>query len=234
MTNYLKTQFFLFLKEYIPNKISYLIAAVCVSLSLSIFALPQKVLKLLSLSQTPQSELLLKWLAPPWIMFLGLLLVYILSLRFYRSSKNLKSWIFDQKITLTIGEYFDIKTERDHPLRIELRKISKEQIPPPYICIPNSKENDIKTETATVIFSPSFVYPGRCVKKIENQSGTFKETFVMPKYQIPQTEEDSSVFFFNVTNSINGARFFRCYVEHINPNKQQVEFEVYYLWVNRK
>ncbi|MCD6366814.1 MAG: hypothetical protein J7L46_04660 [Bacteroidales bacterium] len=232
MANQLKDEFFSSLKEYIPNKKSYLIAVGCLLLSLFLFAYPQKALELISIKQTPQSELLIKWLVPPWIMFLGLLSVYVLSLRFYRSTKNLKSWRFDKKITLNVGDYFDVKTENDYPLRIELKKISKEQMPPPYICIPESKDNEIKTETATVMFSPAFIYPGRCVKKVENNhSGSFEETFIMPKYQTP--EEDLSVFFFNVTNSTNGARFFRCHIEHINPNKQQVELDVYYLWVDR-
>ena len=171
-------------------------------------------------------------MVPLLLILFGLLTSHILTIFYFQSSKNLKSWKFDQKIILTVGEYFDISTESDHPLRVELKKISKETMPPPEICIPYSKDNDIITDTATVMFSPAFIYPGRCVRKIENYSSSFEETFILPKYKFP--EEDTSVYFFNVTNSTNGAKFFRCHVAHINENKQQVELEVYYSWSERK
>lgn len=141
-----------------------------VFLSIVIFVFPQEVLEKTGLTRTTQLEFITKWVLPPWLMFFGLFITHVWRTYVYGSSQNLKHWKFYETITLTIGEYYEIKKGNDLILKITLIDISKEKMPPPYVCIPQSESHNIDTEAAILSFYPPFVYPGRCVKNIENST----------------------------------------------------------------
>ncbi|MDA8090785.1 MAG: hypothetical protein M0Z61_11300 [Nitrospiraceae bacterium] len=147
------------------------------------------------------------------------------------AAKVLPHWKFHDKITLGLGSYHDVKTKNGEKFfRITLKDISQRDMPPPYES-PDSVPKEIKTDVATLGFTPGFfIYPGFRVKRIHDSSFSNESTFYMCKsdYQ----EESDSVFFFKTQHVTDGEYFFRCFVDHINPIKKEVELNIYFIWEN--
>lgn len=142
---------------------------------------------------------------------------------------ELTHWKFHKKITLGIGSYHDLPTKRgDKFLRITVKDISRQDMLPPYES--DSTPDEIKTEVATVGFEPGFfVYPGSRIKKLKTSPFFNEECFYMPKNQ--SQEAMYSVFFFHTEHVTDGEYFFRCFVDHINPVKKEVDLNIFFIWL---
>lgn len=144
---------------------------------------------------------------------------------------ELTHWKFHDKITLSVGSYHDVLTKRGEKFfRITLKEISQQNMLPPYES--DSIPDEIETEVATVCFEPGFfVYPGSRVKKVKTSPFFNEECFYMPKNE--SQEAMYSVFFFHTENVKDGAaQFFRCFVDHINPVKKEVDINIFFIWLN--
>lgn len=162
------------------------------------------------------------------VLALTLIIIYIRSRKqnnFYINN-NIKK--VHKKITLTINDYQEIELRSGHTFKIELKEIKKDTINYPYLIVNGEKEKKEK-EVAVLNFDRMYpLYPGRCVKQIDENEINEGMTFCMPKYT-SFSEEDVSVFSFAITNTYDDMNFFRCLVKHINPVKQEVELDLYYL-----
>ena len=110
-----------------------------------------------------------------------------------------------------------------------MKDISQQAMLPPYES--DSTPDEIKTEVATVGFEPGFfVYPGSRIKKMKTSPFFNEECFYMPKNE--SQEAMYSVFFFHTEHVTDGEYFFRCFVDHINPVKKEVDLNIFFIWLN--
>ena len=138
-------------------------------------------------------------------------------------------WKYHDTITLSVGTYHDIFTKHGKQFfRITLKDISRKRMPPPYES--DHTPDEIETDVATVGFSHGFMLThGPRIKKVETSPIFDEYCYNMSK--IENDEEDRySVFFFKTEHVDDGEFFFRCYVDHINPVKKEVELNVYFIW----
>jgi hypothetical protein len=202
------------LETWLPSKWPRLIMGLAISLSL-IILIPPRYLQIAGLPLNQEEISIARTVGIPWLLLFSLALTHFLILQERKAFENLKNWKFHKIITLDVGDYYELKNGEKSFLKITVNKVSKEKVPPFYFYHPESEANDVECDTATLTFYPSFIYAGRCVKKIENPSSISEESFILPN-KTHGNEEDHSVYFFNVTNSRKGERFFRCHIEHIN------------------
>ena len=193
-----------------------------------LFAYPLKVAEIFRLQQPVEPELLVRWFLPGWLLFLGLAIAHIWFVRI--SSKTSKQWILHDKVTLPIGNYYDvIDKDGKKILKITIKGISEEDMPPPYEHPKNHRPEPYRAEAATLSFDPFFVFPGSYVKKVEISPFSDESQFALAKNTY--SEESNSVFFFRTETTTGDAQFFRCFVSHINLPKQEVELDIYFLQV---
>jgi len=154
----------------------------------------------------------------------------VLNIRFVWAlspQKNLP-FQFNGKVKVSLNDYFEVPGFNTPPFRVVLKKISTENMPPPYLCIPETDINNKDTETATLSFSPHLsMHHGRGVKRTDINNFD-EETFIMCKSQL--SEQDYSVFFFYISPDGKDERFFRCTVTHINTTKKEVEIDLFLKW----
>lgn len=145
------------------------------------------------------------------------------------NTNELTHWKFHNKITLGIGSYHDLLTKRgDKFLRITVKDISQQDMLPPYES--DSTPDEIQTEVATIGFEPGyFVYPGSRIKKLKTPPFFNEGCFYMPKNE--SQEAMYSVFFFHTEHVTAGEYFFRCFVDHINPVKKEVDLNIFFIWL---
>jgi hypothetical protein len=150
---------------------------------------------------------------------------------FISNINELNHWKFHKKITLGVGSYHDVLTKHgDKFLRITLNDISQQDMPPPYES--DSIPAEIKTQVATLCFDPGFfIYLGSRVKKITTSPFLNEECFYMPKNE--NQEAAYSVFFFHTEHVADGEQFFRCFVDHINPVKKEVDINIFFIWLKQ-
>jgi len=166
-------------------------------------------------------------LLTPWLVLIAAFSIHCIERRQKKSSQNLQPWILHEKKRLLIGEYHDVFDKEDNKIaRITLKKISNQLMPEPYINLTKTTQKQIEAETATLCFDEVLsVYPGQCVKHIPASSPYTENLFALSKNS---TDEDMhSVFFYHTYGK--GLYFFRCFVDHINSTKQEVEIDVYFL-----
>ena len=115
-------------------------------------------------------------------------------------------------------------------IKITLKDISKKNMPPPYES--DRIPDEILTDVATLGFSHGIMLtPGYRVKKVETSH--FFDEYCFDMSKIENYEEDRySVFFFHTEQVSGGEFFFRCFVDHINPIKKEVELNIYFIWTN--
>ena len=131
-------------------------------------------------------------------------------------------------ITLALNDYQEIELKPGHAFKVELKEIKKDVISYPYLVINGKNENKEK-DVAVINFDRMYqLSPGLCVKQVDENEINEGETFCMPKYTSFK-EEDVSVFSFSITNTSDDMNFFRCLVKHINPGRQEVELDIYYM-----
>jgi hypothetical protein len=144
---------------------------------------------------------------------------------------DLLPWKYHKIITLSIGAYHDVFTKNgDKFFRITLKDISQQDMPPPYESCPAPDE--IKTEVATVGFDPGFfIFHGSRVKKVATSHFSNEDCFYMCKNEAQ--EPAYSVFFFHTEHVADGEQFFRCFVDHINPVKKEVDLNIFFIWLKQ-
>jgi len=198
------------------------------SLSLYLFLTPQKVVEIFQLKQQVAPELLVRWFLPGWLLFLGLVIAHLWYIRI--SSKTSNLWKLHKKITLPIGNYYDLKDENgENIIRITLKEISEQDMPPPYEYPKNHSPSKFKTEVAIINFDPEFVSHGAYVKPIERSFPYLLNECQFAMSKNAYSEEDYSVFFFRTDTTTGYGQFFRCFVSHINAPNQEVEMDMYFL-----
>lgn len=140
-------------------------------------------------------------------------------------------WKFNEKISLGINAYHDVLTKNGEKFfRITLKDISRKNMPPPYES--DHIPEEILADVATVSFSHGFMFThGSRVKKVETSPIFDDYHFDMSKIENDE-EGRYSVFFFKTENVSDGEYFFRCFVDHINPTKKEVELSLYFIWTN--
>ena len=234
MPDWLKDMWISILDIWLPSKWPRLVATTTMGLEIGILTLSTWGPKF-GLTPTEPQVSIIRTVGSPWLFFFSLFLIHYLVVREKNSYISLLPWIFHEKVTLTVGEYQEIKTNSNLLIKISCKEIRKEKMPPPCMCIPQSDTlksfYDVDTEVAIISIIPQFVCPGPAVKRLEVSPTSNEESFAMGQWQ--DSGEYSSLFFFNIENSQKGPRFFRCFVNHINPNKQQVELSVFYLWMKK-
>lgn len=230
MPDWLKKLWNSFLDIWLPSKWPRLVATTTVGLVITLLTLP-KWGPLIGITPTADQISIIRKLGPPWLLFIALGLIHYLVIREKNSSAKLMPWKFHDKVVMGVGAYYDIPTkDGEQFIRITLKDISQKNMPPPYETV-NSVPKEIKTEVATIGFTPGFfIYHGFRVKKVNTNSFSNESVFSMCKgdYQ----EESDSVFFFKTQHMTNGEYFFRCFVEHINPVKNEVELNIFFIWFN--
>jgi len=113
--------------------------------------------------------------------------------------------------------------------RITLKEISQQEMPSAYVFNPEPVKSI--TEVATIGFDPGFfINHGACVRKIILPHVPNEECFYMCKDAF--YEEKHSVYFYKTVNVSDGGHFFRCFVDHINPSKKEVELNIFLIWLN--
>jgi hypothetical protein len=210
------------LKRWLPYPPAYLLLLATVSLVGYLFVSPETALKLIQIEPTQEIITKIKWQASPWLLLLGITVAHFLIVS-HLSSYNQKSK--NEIVTLAVGEYFDVNMQGDYNIRIHLKAVSLENTPATYEIIGGKTEHLIQSETATLSFSPSQMYGGRRVRKLEDHNSFSEETFVLPKNQNIEAEE--SVFFFHVKNAKKEAIFFKCSIDHINMETKKAEINIY-------
>lgn len=166
----------------------------------------------------------------PWLLFLAAVSMHYFANREKQSSLNLQTWKLHEIITLQIGNYYDVlNNEGNKVIRITLKKISKQLMPLPYSNIGNCSHQQIEAETATLSFDDLLsIIPGQAVVSVPASMPFTESLFAFSKNA--NSEEVNSVFFFS---TIGHEQFFRCFVDHINPAKQEVEIDVYFLQMKK-
>ena len=172
----------------------------------------------------------MKAMLTPWLLLLAFVSIYFFANHQKNSYSNLIPWKFHEKVTLSIGSYHDVFTKNgDKFFRITLKDISQEDMPPQYES-PDNIPEEIKTDVATIGCTSHFLYQGFRVKKVCEYGFSNEECFHIPKHDYQ--EESDSIFFFKTEHVNDGEFFFRCFVDHINPAKKEVEFDIFFLWLN--
>lgn len=176
-----------------------------------------------------------------WLGLLLLLYLFVLSIAYIYSLRkkitDLKPqaepstpWKFHEKITLGIGDYYDVLTKHgDKYFKITLKDISKKNMPPPYES--DHTPDEIQVDVATVSFDPGYIVPGSRIKQLQKLPFFNEDCFDMSKIENGE-EERYSAFLFKTEYIHGGEFFFRCYVDHINPIKKEVELNIYFIWEN--
>lgn len=199
-----------------------------ISLAGFLFAYPQKVVEIFQLKQQVEPELLVRWLVPGWLLFLGLVIAHLWYVRI--SSKSSQIYKLHEKVTRPIGCYYDVLDNKGNKiLRITVKDITKQSMPDPHSNLTKISQKQTDMDSVTLSFDPFLtVYPGQAVKFLPIQKPISESLFALSKkiYQ----EELQSVFFFNTEHN---EQFFRCYVDHINTAKQEVEIDVYFLQMEK-
>lgn len=213
------------LDSWLPSKWPRLVAGAALSLiggtlSLSLWA------SKIGLTLTEPQISAIRTVGTPWILLVALALIHYLILREKNASRNLQPWKYRDKKTLTVGEKYDVFDDDGNRFtRITLKEISKQLMPEPYIRVGNSPQKHIETETATFTFDPmGFMCPGQGIKSLPISEPYSESIFVLGKNMY--SEEANSVFFFSTQGH---ELFFRCFVDHINSSKQEVDLDVYFL-----
>lgn len=162
------------------------------------------------------------------VLVLTVIIVYFRLKNQKKSCYTPNTYKVNKTIMLTVNDYKEIELNSGHTLKIELKEIKKEIINYPYLVVDGKNETKEK-DVAVLNFDRMFpLSSGICVKQLEENEINEGMTFSMPKYT-SFTEEDVSVFSFSITNTSDEMNFFRCLVKHINPAKQEVELDVYYV-----
>lgn len=214
---------------WLPSKWPRLVAGAAVSLTTGIFALSEWGQKIgLSLTQLEISQLRREGI--PWLCVVALALIHYLVVREKNSLLNLQPWKQHEKKVLSVGQYFDVLTkDGKKSIRITLKEISKQMMPLPYTNIGKGTHKQIEAETATLSFDDFLsILPGQAVKPIPVTMPYTESSFIFSKNA--NSEEANSVFSFATEGH---EQFFRCFVDHINPAKQEVEIDVYFLQVKK-
>ncbi len=216
------------LDAWLPSKWPRLVAGATVSLITGI-AFLSKLAPEIGLSLAEPQISTIRTVGIPWLLVIALVLIHHLVLREKASSSNLLPWKKHENIKLCIGEYHDVLTKNgDKYLRITLKDISWQNMPPPYESTDRTPD-EINTEVAIIGFDPGFfVFPGHRLKKVPTNHVFNECSFAMSKYQ--DDEECYSVYFFHTEHVSDGEQFFRCFVDHINPIKKEVELNIYFIW----
>lgn len=192
---------------------------------LGILTLPEWGPKI-GLSLTEPEILRLRREGIPWLFVFALALIHYLVVREKNSSLALQPWKFHEKKILPIGEKYDLLDANGNKVvRIILKEISIQMMPEPYTNLLKSTQKQIETEAATLAFDQLLsVFPGQAVKVIPPPKPYTESIFALAKNN--HQEDIHSVFFFS---TLGQEQFFRCFVDHINPTKQEVEIDVYLL-----
>jgi hypothetical protein len=222
------------LEEVLPTPWSRRVAAITAPLSVSSLFLPN-FLKKMDIVLIPEASLYIRLVLPLLILLTGTLTVLFLVVRHHKKANSTESdiqqyWKYHKKIALSHGAYHDVLTKKGEKFfRITLKDISRKNMPPQYET-PGSTPDKINTDVATLSFSTHFMYHGFRVKKIHDSHFSNEETFYLPQHDYQ--EESDSVFFFKTEHVTNGGFFFRCFVDHINPAKKEVDLDIYFIWEN--
>lgn len=232
MYDWLKDLWNSFLDIWLPSKWPRLVATTAVGLEIALLTLSQWGPYIGITPTEPQMSVIRKMVSP-WLFLFALALIHYLVLREKNTSLLLPPWKLHDKITIAVGGYYDIlDKDKNKILRITLKKISEQQMPPPYEWPSGQPPLDFKSETATFSFDPQFVYHGSCVKKIDSDPLSDERLLAMGK--INYEEVNCSAYFFRTQYATEKEIFFRCFVDHVNPAKQEVELNIYFLSINAK
>ncbi len=214
----------------LPSKWPRLVAGAAVSLITGIFALSEWGQKV-GLILTPEEMSRIRREGIPWLCVVALALIHYLVVREKNSLLNLQPWKLHEKVKLTIGNYYDVTDKENNKIiRITLKETSRQMMPLPYTNIGNGTHTQIEADTATLIFDDFLsILPCQAVKPIPVAMPFNECSFIFSKNS--NSEEANSVFSF-VTEGYE--QFFRCFVDHINLAKQEVEIDVYFLQMKKK
>lgn len=229
--------YYTILEDWLPTKWSRRVAVLTPTLATGGLFLPN-FLNTIDLPLSKEASLLLRISLSLTPLLVGTFLILLLVIRHFSLEKkkeillpvNVPPWKFHDKIILSIGAYHDVLTKKGEKfIRITLKDISQTDMPPPYES--DQVTNEIKTEVATIGFDPGyFVSHGYRVKKIPTPPFLNEDCFYMCKNE--DQEESHSVFFFKTEPVLDGEFFFRCFVDHINPAKKEVELNIFFIWLN--
>lgn len=218
------------LDTLLPYKWPRLVAGSTISLITGILALSEWGQKI-GLSLTPTEISRIRREGIPWLCVVALALIHYLVVREKNSTFILQPWKLHEKVTLGLGDYYDVMTKNGEKFfRISLKEISQQTMPSAYVFNPQPVETI--TEVATIGFDPGFfINHGSCVKQITLGHIQNEDCFYMSKDSFH--EEKSSVYFFKTESVTDGGHFFRCFVDHINPSKNEIELNVFLIWLNK-
>lgn len=214
---------------WLPSKWPRLVATATLSLTGGILSLSLWAPKI-GLTLTAPQISIIRIVGTPWLLLVALALIHFLVVREKNSSLALQPWKIRDKKTLTIGEKYDLfDNDGNRITRITLKQISNQLMPEPYIRLGDTPQKYIQTETATFSFEPmGFIFPGQGVKSLPIDKPYSESLFALSKKTY--NEETDSVFSFSTQGH---ELFFRCFVDHINPAKQEVELDVYFLKIEK-
>jgi hypothetical protein len=169
-------------------------------------------------------------LLTPWLVLIAAFSIHCVERYQNKSSENLQPWKLHEKITLQIGNYYDVlNSDNKKSIRITLKEISKQMMPLPYTNIGKGTHDLIEADTATISFDDFLsILPCQAVKPILVTMPFTESLFIFSKNA--NSEEANSVFSFSTEGH---EQFFRCYVDHINPAKQEAEIDVYFLQMKK-
>lgn len=215
------------LEIWTPSKESKLVAeaTICLIIILWSLRLPDSIIKLPTILLEISS---MRAVLTPWLILFAVSLMFYFAHR--SSSKGLQTWKQHEKVNLAVGSYYDLRDrEGNKIMRITLKDISKQLMPLPYSNIGKSSHKRIEAETATLSFDDIIsIIPGQAVEPITVSKPFTESSFTFSKNA--NSEEANSVFSFTTEGH---EQFFRCFVDHINPTKQEVEIDVYFLQMKK-
>jgi hypothetical protein len=218
------------LEIWLPSKSTRLIMGICIILAASLSINPEPVLQYFEITPSDKSLLRARETVPLLLLVFGLALTLFLTRHNAASCKSPTVFKFHKTIKLSLDDdYFDL-TGRDGKklFRISLKGVSKQLMPPPYEYPADEFHEGIECDAATICFSSFLVHSGAYVKKLAIHQFSSDAQFLMSKNEYP--EEPYSVFFFRTEHTTDGEEFFRCFVEHINIAKKEVELNIHYIW----
>lgn len=213
------------LDSWLPSKWPRLVAGAALSLTGGTLSLSLWASKI-GLTLTEPQISTIRTVGTPWLLLVALALIHYLVVREKNAYLPLQPWKIHEKIKLQIRDYYDVlNSEGNKVIRITLKEISKQQMPLPFSNIGSHSHEQIEAETATLSFDDiiSFI-PAQAVKTIPATMPFTETSFVFS--QNANSEEANSVFSFS---TLGHEHFFRCFVDHINSAKQEVEIDVYFL-----